>query len=175
MKNGFTLVELIVTIIIISILGTFAFVRFSGNSGFAEVTFQERLVSALRNVQQRAMQDTREVAANGQEIIYQFNFSTSPPAFGPSTDLFGSPQISFDINENFLSTDDFNEISSENVSLSLSDQSSSFSFVRFDDTGKPTTDSGQCAGGCEIDFVGQQIARVCIEPEGYIHAGNCGV
>ncbi|TDF34526.1 type II secretion system protein [Alteromonadaceae bacterium M269] len=167
MKSGFTLVELVVTIIIISILGTFAFSRFAGNTGFSEVTFQERLVSALRNIQQRAMQDTRTAT------IYQFNFSTSPPAFGPSTDLSGSTTISFDVNEDFLSTDGFDEISGENVNLVLSDQSSSFTSIRFNSLGVPLTLNGasvvgQCANGCQIDFVGEQVASVCIESQGYI-------
>lgn len=170
MKNGFTLVELVVTILIISILGTFAFVRFSGNAGFAEVTFQERLVSALRNIQQRAMQDTRPTST------YLFNFSTSPPAYQPSfvNTLNGTTTTVFD--DDFLSTVD-NEISEENVILRLTGLPASNSMT-FDSLGRPRAIAGgtlveACAGGCEIDFVGEQTARVCIEPEGYIHSGNC--
>jgi MSHA pilin protein MshC len=164
MKNGFTLVELVVTIIIISILGTFAFVRFSGTSGFAEFAFQERLVSALRNIQQRAMQDTAQSGA------YTFNFSTSPPAAFP---LINGLSVSTDINDDFLSILS-EEINEEGVSLSLNGLPSS-NVISFDSLGRPQNGAmDACANGCVIDFIGEQAARVCIEPEGYIHKGDCG-
>jgi MSHA pilin protein MshC len=163
MKHGFTLVELVVTILIISILGTFAFVRFSGNSGFAEVTFQERLVSSLRNIQQRAMQDTL------RSNLYTFNFSTSPPAAFP---LFDGSQISVNAGDDFLSILS-NEINEENVSLSVNSLPSS-GVLSFDSLGRPRAGLvAACTSGCEIDFIGEQQARVCIEPEGYIHKGDC--
>ncbi|MBL4631847.1 MAG: prepilin-type N-terminal cleavage/methylation domain-containing protein, partial [Paraglaciecola sp.] len=77
--QGFTLIELIVVIILISVLSVSAYSRFSGTSGFSEYTYQARLISALRNMQTRAMHDNRD------GYCFKINFNTSTAAFGPPT------------------------------------------------------------------------------------------
>jgi hypothetical protein len=63
------------------------------------------------------------------------------------------------------------ELTEENVSLSFNAPA----IIEFDALGRPVSgDTLICTSGCEIDFVGAQLARVCIEPEGYIHKGDCG-
>ena len=170
-QQGFTLVELIVIIIIIGILAASVSSRFSGSSGYAEYTYQARLIAALRNMQQRAMQDTRP------GYCFQINFSTSP-----SSDAFGPPTLSYNPggntsdtcsntidhgNSDYLSTS-ASEMNDEGVTFA----SLPFAFIGFDDLGRPLTDninSANCVSTCQVDFVGEQTVSVCVESQGYIH------
>ena len=122
------------------------------------------------------MQDT------SQNNIHQLNVVTNDPnyAFGPPS---GDSAI-IDFSVDFLSSNDNGSltISDENVIIRQSglEQSGSgtqtFFFVRFNGLGEPTDEMGDniCLAGCVIDFIGQAQARVCIEPLGYIHEGDCG-
>ncbi|MFT4939347.1 MAG: MSHA pilin protein MshC [Paraglaciecola sp.] len=167
-RAGFTLIELIVVIIILGILAVSVFTRFDGTSGYAEYTYQARLISSLRNMQQRAMQDTRK------DFCFQINFSSSPVAFGPPSlsynpgDATATCSTSIDhSNPDYLSTS-ASEMSDEGVVFG----SLPFNFIGFDSLGRPLTEniaSPNCGSGCQVDFVAQETVSVCIESEGYIH------
>jgi MSHA pilin protein MshC len=166
---GFTLIELIVVIILISILSVSVFTRFSGTSGFSEYTYQARLVSGLRNMQTRAMHDTRD------GYCFQINFNSAPPAFGPPTLSYttGSSadtcQTSIDFtNVDYLITN-ATEMTDAGVSLSTLP---SFSFISFSSLGQPVDAIGDltCSNQCKITLTGESAVSVCIKPEGYIHA-----
>ncbi|MDF4956954.1 type II secretion system protein, partial [Vibrio parahaemolyticus] len=53
---GFTLMELILVIVLLSILSLFAASRFMGSSSFSAYTLQERVISVIRQVQVNRMQ-----------------------------------------------------------------------------------------------------------------------
>ena len=169
--KGFTLVELIIVIILISILSVSVFSRFSGTSGFAEYTYQARLISTLRNMQTRAMHDNRDV------YCFQINFDTATAAFGPPKMSYtsGSATDTCDsaieyANPKYLTTT-ASEMSDAGVSLSTQgDGAVSFAYLRFDDLGRPTTDSTSCSPNCKITFSDETTASVCVESQGYIHA-----
>ncbi|WP_416307203.1 prepilin-type N-terminal cleavage/methylation domain-containing protein [Neptunicella sp. SCSIO 80796] len=74
-NRGFTLVELIVVIIIVGILSVVAAARFQGKGGFSGFASQKQLVSALRNIQQQAMQDTSQVINGGAPYAMQFSLA----------------------------------------------------------------------------------------------------
>ena len=170
--NGFTLVELIVVIILISILSVSVFTRFSGKSGFFEYTFQARLISTLRNMQTRAMHDTRN------DYCFQINFDSTTPAFGPPTLNYVSDTASdkeatceTDIefgNPEYLTTN-ATEMTDAGVSLSTLP---SFNFISFNSLGQPIDATGEltCSGQCKIVLTDEQAVSVCIESQGYIHA-----
>jgi MSHA pilin protein MshC len=167
--KGFTLIELIVVVILISVLSVSVFSRFSGTSGFSEYTYQARLVSALRNIQTRAMHDTRD------GYCFQINFNSAPPAFGPPTLNYttGSSadtcQTSIDFtNADYLTTS-ATEMTDAEVSLSTLP---SFSFISFNSLGQPVDVAGEptCSTRCEIILTGESAVSVCIESQGYIHA-----
>jgi MSHA pilin protein MshC len=166
------MVELIVVIVLISILSISVFTRFSGTSGFSEHTYQARLVSGLRNIQTRAMHDTR----NG--YCFQINFLTTTPAFGPPKLNYANDtnsdrvatcntDIEFD-NSEYLTTN-ATEMTESRVSLSTLP---SFSFISFNSLGQPVDATGKlaCSSQCKITLTGDSAVSVCIESEGYIHA-----
>jgi MSHA pilin protein MshC len=169
---GFTLVELVIVIILISVLSVSAFSRFSGTSGFSEYTYQARLISSLRNMQTRAMHDTRN------DYCFQINFDSTTPAFGPPTLNYVSDTASdkeatceTDIefgNPEYLTTN-ATEMTDARVSLSTLP---SFSFISFSSLGQPVDAIGEltCSNQCKITLTGESAVSVCIKPEGYIHA-----
>lgn len=62
--RGFTLVELIATMVIVGILAAVAFPRFQGSSGFDERGFRDRVVAGLRYAQKSAIASRRTVCAS---------------------------------------------------------------------------------------------------------------
>ena len=168
--SGFTLLELLLMIIIIGILAVSLGSRFIGSGGYAEYTYQARLIASLRNMQQRAMQDTRP------DYCFKINFSpsSSPAAFGPPTMSY-NPGLASDTcsdtidhaNPDYLSTS-ANEMNDEGVTFGALP----FTYIGFDDLGRPLTDnlsSANCVAACQVDFVGEQTVSVCVESQGYIH------
>ena len=158
--KGFTLVELIIVIILIGILSVSVFSRFSGTSGFAEYTYQARLISALRNMQTRAMHDNRD------GYCFKINIDKSNTAFGPpALDYITSIDFS---NPDYLTTS-ATEMSSEGVSLSTQPN---FDFIDFDSLGRPVDGDKNltCNALCKITLAGESAVSVCVESQGYIHA-----
>lgn len=168
--KGFTLVELITVIILISVLAVSVFSRFSGTSGFAEYAYQARLISALRNMQTRAMHDNRD------GYCFKINIDKADAAFGPPIldYITGTPAAvsatcsnSIDFgNPDYLKTS-VTEMRDEGVSLSTQPN---FDFIDFDGLGRPTNGGADCSTSCKITLTGEATVSVCIESQGYIHA-----
>ncbi|GAC34114.1 prepilin-type N-terminal cleavage/methylation domain-containing protein [Paraglaciecola polaris] len=171
-QRGFTLIELIVVILIIGILAVSAASRFD-STGYAEYSYQSRLLSALRAMQQRAMQDTRD------NYCFQINFNIVSPAFGPPTLSYRNDTqaehtatcataINYSTPE-FLRTSS-GEIAADGISMMTLDTGNGvFNYMRFDSFGRPITSAGNCQATCRITFQGSQSPAICVESEGYIH------
>lgn len=173
---GYTLLELIVVITVLGVLAVSAYSRFQGTDGVAEYSYQARLVGALRNMQTRAMQDTRP------GYCYQINLDTTTPAFGPPTLAYavggGAPQqaqscattIDFSTPEYLRTSSD--EMTDENVLLSALSGANAIDHLGFDGLGRPVDNNQQaiCSSGCTLTFTGTASAQVCVESEGYIYA-----
>lgn len=167
-KQGFTLLELVLVMILIGTLSVYVFSRIGGTSGFAEYTYQAKLISALRNMQTRAMHDNRD------GYCFKIILDTTTPAFGPPTltyapvgDTAATCGSTIDFNNADYLTTSATEMSNESLSLSTSP---SFSHIDFDDLGRPINDATSCATTCQITFSGESTVSVCIESEGYIYA-----
>jgi len=161
--KGFSLIELIVVIILISILAVAVAPKFDGTASYEAHTHRAQLISSLRLTQQRAMQQTDVTDNFCHEIVFddvksrygipnRIDCTATSPAFLPGwkEDATGHTvddryQVSFDIN-------------------GLANPQK----VGFDWMGRPT---GSCDGGCEINVTrpGETTLVVTIEPEGYIH------
>jgi MSHA pilin protein MshC len=85
--RGFTMVELIVTIMVIGILAVNILPRWSGNSGFDERSFRDRVVAGLRYAQKSAIASRRTVCASfsSPPASVTFMISTLPPVAADCT------------------------------------------------------------------------------------------
>jgi MSHA pilin protein MshC len=171
-QGGFTLLELIVVMIILGILAVVAVPRFSGNSGYSEYTYQNQLISVLRNMQIKAMQDSRP------QFCHRINFinTSTQVAFGPATTNFNAGNeaatcvTSIDFNApEFLRTS-ATELLDANVSMSVLDGTTSVGTIGFNSFGSPITSATNCSASCTITFSGVSPAKVCVESQGFIHA-----
>ncbi len=170
-QQGFTLVELITVVILLSIIAIAVVPRFTGSSGYSEFALQKRLLSALRNTQLKAMYDTRT------DFCYKLVFAAPlEPAFGPTTHSYldGNQAAScgntIDFSsDSFLRTDE-GEVAASNVSFSAQDNTAAITFIQFDNLGRAITSAGSCASACTFTFTDESAAKVCVEDEGYVHA-----
>ncbi|MGQ8366065.1 prepilin-type N-terminal cleavage/methylation domain-containing protein [Glaciecola sp. 1036] len=169
-QSGFTLIELIIVIIVLSILAVVAVPRFINTKGISEFNYQQKLQSALRNLQIKSMHNT------GQTFCYRMLIDTSSPAMGPSVASYtsGNQVASCSVNidtsapENlqFTST----ELTTQVISLQAYDGTTPISFIQFDALGRPQTSAGQCANGCQINLVGTTTTSICVANQGYVYA-----
>lgn len=81
LENGFTLIELVATIVIVGILAAVVFPKWGGNSGFDERGFRDRVVAGLRYAQKSAIAARRTVCASfsAAPASVSFRISTLPP------------------------------------------------------------------------------------------------
>lgn len=182
-QHGFTFVELIIVIILISVLAVSAYSRFSGSTGYAEYTYQSRLISILRNMQTRAMFDTRTAEPTNGAYCFQVNLLSSPPTFGPPTlahhkvdnllNRSATCGLTIDRTNNpeYLFTTS-TEMTNENVNLSaVNSNDEVINFIQFDNLGRPSTNqSAACGIKCKITLTGESPVAVCVNAEGYIYA-----
>lgn len=170
-SRGFTTIELIIIITILAILAVFAAPRFF-SSGVAEQTYQQRLITSLRYMQQRAMHDTRDLG-----FCYQVNvFGGANSRFGPGSLNYTDTSV-----PNILQScipgvdgsqraDPFTtgsgEMASDNVSITSGNMA-----IRFNSMGCTLTSGVACSQRYTVDIQGpDRVRKVCVEPQGYIHA-----
>jgi MSHA pilin protein MshC len=170
-QHGFTLVELMTVVILLSIVAIVAVPRFTGSSGYTEYAMQKRLLGALRSIQLKAIYDTRP------EFCYKLVIDTSTsPEFGPSTAsyLTGNDAVScanaIDYSAAEFTRSDLGEIANDGLTFSAFDAGIQINYIQFDNIGRASTDAGACAANCMFSFSGERSASVCVASEGYIYA-----
>ena len=157
--QAMTLVELLVVIIIIGIIAVTAAPTLLGRGGFSQQTFQAELVSALRVLQQRAMQDTTQAC---------YGVNIQPTQVLPY--LCGAAVAA----ERVIVVPDGNSLS---VIGSFTNVTNGF---RFNSLGCPVSTDHSIAApelcgqsAVEIRLVGPNSKTVCVQSQGYIRAGAC--
>lgn len=144
--NGFTMIELIVVIIMLSIMAVSVLPKFFNSTGFQEYTYQSEIITTLRAVQIRAMQQTNSsechlvlVTESALGIPSGCNVSSGTwESETTSVVIQGGHEVTFDVS------------------------SGNYSFT-FDGMGRPS------CSGCVITILGDNTLNVTIESEGYIH------
>lgn len=172
-QQGFTLVELITVVILLGVLAIAVAPRFTDRSGYSEFALQQRLLGALRNLQLKAMHDTRA------GFCYRMILDTAAPdahQFGPASATYLDGQqanacnVSIDFaSESYLRTEP-SEITEAGLQMLPVDGSTTINFLQFDNLGRPISSAGTCATNCTVTFSGESDAKVCIVSEGYIYA-----
>lgn len=154
---GFTLIEVLATMILIGILAASAISKFSGSDSFEAYTYRTSLISALRLTQQRAMQQTNNIA-----FCHQIVFEANRYGIPDRTDctIVDLP----DFPDEFLPDKTGLDLSGTSVTVNIDGGGN---IVSFDSMGRPGND---CSGGCIINVSSAvETVQIEIESEGYIH------
>lgn len=170
MQRGFTLIELIVVMILITIISVTALPKFLGKAGTEEITVQDQLIAVLRLMQNRAMQNTDSDACH-QVLFTALQLGSAAVNPCSATSAFSLQQQN-DADQLRLSDTD--------ITLILFNASNGGTVInppfrfRFNSLGKPVEDtdlSQALFNGNGVRFVvqGTTNTAVCIESEGYIH------
>jgi MSHA pilin protein MshC len=155
-EDGFTLIELVVTIILIGIMAATVVPRFFTSEGFGEYTYRDELIIKLRAIQLRSMQQTNDVACQMIRV--------NPSEIG----LLATP-INTNTCDSVLAGDTtaVSIVSDNDISFSISENLSLFNFSSM---GRPV--GCVTTNPCEIRFTvkGSDSLDVLINSEGYIYA-----
>lgn len=141
-QQGFTIIELVVTIIILGILAVVVAPKFSSTESYQEHGYRAQSIALLRAVQLRAMQQTEN---NCHVVEVQSKFLRSDVSCYQMVDL--ALEIPND----------------EDVTFNVNGGSGLIGFSRL---GIPLFD---CAGGCNVEITGTESLTIEINEQGYIH------
>ena len=159
-EYGFTLIELIVTIILIGIMAATVVPRFLTSEGFGEYTYRDELIIKLRSIQLRSMQQTNDVACQTIRV----NPSINPSEIGLLATIEDTNTC-----DTVLAGDTttVSIVSDNDISFSISENLSLFNFSSM---GRPV--GCVTTNPCEIRLTvtGSDSLDVLINSEGYIYA-----
>ncbi|WP_037471722.1 type II secretion system protein [Shewanella waksmanii] len=144
LHTGFTLVELVTTIILIAILAVTVLPRLFTTSNYSAFTLRDEFIAELRKVQLMAM--------NNQDRCYRINVDDSQ---------YQTLVLQSDCATSVRNRDP--QPLHNGASLKLSG-ATNFA-LQFTTSGTITA----CAGGCSIDVVADDSLTLTIESQGYIH------
>jgi MSHA pilin protein MshC len=139
-KLGYTLIELIVVIVVLTVLSVSIAPRFFTALGTSEYLYRDQALNLLRLVQMQAMQCTDcpvpviSISANAM--------------------LANAASCSDDSNQALCPAE------RDNIRFTAS-----ASPIQFDSMGRPQG----CGGTCQLTVQGESALALCIESEGYIH------
>ncbi|MEZ9409164.1 prepilin-type N-terminal cleavage/methylation domain-containing protein [Vibrio lentus] len=164
--KGFTLVELIIVIIILGIVSTFAASRFVGTSSFSTFTAQEQIISVIRQVQVNRMQtniinlyrycnDTSNPEL--QKLCLRSRITINASCIGSSSGCSASDSRSRS-----------DSVVADQVSFRTTP---SVSQITFDLLGNPLDIAS--SGVSILITSGQSQASICINSQGYVREGAC--
>ncbi|EOB2813920.1 type II secretion system GspH family protein [Vibrio vulnificus] len=160
-QAGFTLVELIVVILLISIVSAYAASRYIGTGSFSAYAAQEQAISIIRQLQVYRMQSNTTNSYNSN-----FELTGSGGCLGSTAgcSAAATPQAA--------------ESRSDVMRLEGVSVSSTTSPVNFDLRGNPATlnPDGTLSplGSVTITFSASgEVASVCINSQGYVSGGSC--
>lgn len=159
-RNGFSLVELIITLVLVAVLAVSVAPRFIGIGSVDAYALQTQLMNTLRLLQLQAMQNTQ--SACSKLII--------------SATMLAPPD--FTVCDNTLSTNhpDYLILQAEaGQSVTFSAQTgggAAISQLQFDSFGRPTANNGafSCSSGCVLSIASDDTVSVCLSAEGAITA-----
>ncbi|HDM8045686.1 TPA: type II secretion system protein [Vibrio campbellii] len=152
---GFTLMELILVIVLLSILSLYAASRFIGKGSVSAFALQEQAISVIRQVQVNRMQSN----TFSTDTNFQLQVSSSCIGSVAACSLSGNEKDArSDLVEDSAATFSLNGATSP---------------INFDLLGNPLN---VASGGVSIlirDVNGQSQCRVLINSQGYVSEGSC--
>ncbi len=156
---GFTLIELIVVIILLSIMSVTVLPKFFTSNGFEEFTYRDELIIKLRAIQLRSMQQTTDAVCKVIQV------ETTPPAIIGLQET--DPDTSLCTTRYAGDTTTVTVDSKHSVGFRVSEELTSFSFST---RGRPLDCIAEDPCEITITITGENSPRILINSEGYIHA-----
>ena len=157
-KKGFTLIELCVVMVVMSIFASSFLPRFNDGKEFKPSAVRVETISALRAIQQLAMQDTQNIHC----VLITEKILGQPDNCNAEALLTNAEGL-LTFNDNW--TDE------GNTSVIITGNSANYTqsqFFMFDSLGRPVCELSPCPIDIIIEGTPQHTIR--IEAEGYIHA-----
>ena len=148
---GFTLIELVVTILLLAILSVVVLPRFIGAGSFSAYALRQEFISELRRAQM--------LAINNPDRCYQLEVDSS----GYQLHHLQSDCAS-------LIFSDAKQSLPRNTQIQLLTTASANFTLQFDSDGRSTFNAGavSCSGSC-LQIIADDTVGIAIESEGYIH------
>ncbi|KGJ92363.1 prepilin-type N-terminal cleavage/methylation domain-containing protein [Colwellia psychrerythraea] len=178
---GFTLIELLVVIIMISIMAVTVLPKFFSSNGFEEYTYRDELITKLRAIQLRSMQQTTDTVCHQIQMQSSLNpniiglqdtdpiavdkcriTNPAPPPKFCYTDTNNSNTVCYAGDTTTIIVDP-----KHNVSFAISEGLTSFNFSHL---GKPEGCIVEDPCKVEITIAGESSVKIEINTEGFIHA-----
>lgn len=171
--HGFTIVEVIVAIVIMSLLGAVILSRFSDANQFNGLVVRDQIISLARTAQQNSLGRPAVVMTitpdgNDVDIVTSSNGTTIESVTTSMSTL--------------SLTGDRNETASCGVTgggaISTSGGSMTFTFGELGDIASPsgvTGDTGAVVSGLRVCINNDPALSVCVSPSGYAYPGDCDV
>ncbi|MBB1425626.1 type II secretion system protein [Shewanella sp. SG44-2] len=151
-QAGFTLVELVTTIILLGILAVAVLPRLMSDSSFSAYSLRSEFISELRHVQLKAIQNTDQ--------CYQIDVTSS----GYTLRHFSGRAVNVCINQVRIEQQ---QSFSGNAHIALTSNASQAFSITFDSLGRML--SPACSGHC-FNAVADETLAIAVESEGYIYA-----
>ncbi|MDX2367505.1 MAG: prepilin-type N-terminal cleavage/methylation domain-containing protein [Colwellia sp.] len=165
--KGFTLIELIVVIILIAIMAVTVIPKFLSSKGFEEYTYRDELITKLRAIQLRTMQQTD--SSECQEV--KVDVTNGIIGLLKTKDKLAPASDPICIADTYVSESTTVTINDQNnVSFTISEGLSSFLFSSL---GRPeAVGCGDITTPCEITLTvaGESTLAIKMNREGYIFA-----
>ena len=178
-QKGFTLIELIVVVILISIMAITVLPKFLSSNGFEEYTYRDELITKLKAIQLRSMQQTNGTTCRHIQITPNLiGLQDTVPAGNAvercRTSNVDHPELCYTTNNKTIcyagDTTTVKVESKHNVIFTIPDGTTQFTFSPL---GRPEAPGcGDENTLCELilTVVGENSLEIEINREGYIHA-----
>lgn len=151
-SQAFTLIELILVILIISVLAVTVVPKFFGASDLAHYTVRDQLLSQLRLSQLKAMNQLNvcnRVVITDQHIVIENNVTSGTSSTPGTCGIESSAETRVNLDSVVIE---------KNVGVTPNPF-----YITFDENGLSNCD-------CTLNIIGTETIQLKIESEGYIHA-----
>ncbi len=157
--KGFTLIELIVVIILISIMAVTVLPKFFTSNGFEEFTYRDEIITKLRAIQLRSMQQTTDTVCKTVQVEIAPSAVIGLQATDPNTNVcttgYSGDSTSVRVDPK------------HSVTFTLSEGLTNFNFSVL---GRPEGCVTVSPCVITITITGENSPEIFVNSEGYIHA-----